>query len=76
MAEREQDLPEGVINAEPAGGWSSDEAAHVGDGDAPDAPIESDLPSQGADPDVAPTPPMNDDTDETDVETTAEEDDA
>lgn len=57
MAER--DLPEGVINANPPGGWESSETADAEtaelNGEAIDSPelIESDEPGQGADPDLA-----------------------
>ncbi|MEV7693690.1 hypothetical protein AB0N73_10220 [Microbacterium sp. NPDC089189] len=57
MAER--DLPEGVINANPPGGWESSATADDETADqnaqAIDSPelIESDEPGQGADPDLA-----------------------
>ncbi|MEU1971247.1 hypothetical protein ABZ477_06315 [Microbacterium sp. NPDC019599] len=85
MREDDRDLPEGVIDANPAGGWedgrkadgatdelSDDlEDASVTDGwtaDIPMAdnaagsarrgadPVESDVPTQGADPDLAADP--------------------
>jgi hypothetical protein len=48
-------LPEGVINAEPTGGWESgDTASRVSDElVAPDAPIEGSEPGQTADPDLS-----------------------
>lgn len=71
----ERDLPEGVINADPAGGWESGEAADAetaeqsrnaegsprlsDDGSpanepsAPEGAVESDVPTQGIDPDLS-----------------------
>lgn len=55
----DSDLPEGVINADPAGGWESGETADTEteerDAAATDSAdlIESDEPAQGADPDLA-----------------------
>lgn len=74
MAE-DRNLPEGVIDADPPGGWESGDAADAetaaqdaaaagsprlsesgiapeGDAVSPDAPVESDEPSQGTDPDL------------------------
>ena len=55
----DNDLPEGVINAAPAGAWESGETADA-ETDERDAAatgsadlIESDEPAQGADPDLA-----------------------
>jgi hypothetical protein len=83
MRDDERDLPEGVIDANPAGGWEDGQKADgetqessagqgpqhlhnpaVSDGWGPDIPpaadrrkyasgVESDVPSQGADPDMA-----------------------
>lgn len=77
MHEDDRDLPEGVINANPAGGWQDGRAADAetedtsdddayqssleGDGWVADIPqaenaarsVESDVPTQGADPDLA-----------------------
>jgi hypothetical protein len=73
----DRDLPEGIINADPPGGWESGAAAdgetaeqsrdaegspeltdagssaHEGDGAAADVPVESDEPTQVADPDLS-----------------------
>ncbi|MCK6067161.1 MULTISPECIES: hypothetical protein [Microbacterium] len=73
----DRDLPEGVIDADPPGGWESGAAAdgetaeqsraaqgssrlsdaglpgESSGGTSPDAPIESDEPSQAADPDLS-----------------------
>jgi len=53
----DRDLPEGVINADPPGGWegTSDEEAAEQNERAEASPelVESDEPSQGADPDLA-----------------------
>jgi hypothetical protein len=46
--ERDKDLPEGVIDAEPTGGWQSAEAAAE-----PSGPVESAETQQGLDPDLA-----------------------
>ncbi len=60
--DKERVLPEGVIDADPAGGWDGvddlearerGEAASSPDGQPPRGPIESDLPTQVADPDLA-----------------------
>ncbi len=55
MSSTREGLPEGVIDAEPTGGWQSgDSADHVTDElVAPDAPIESSEPGQVADPDLS-----------------------
>lgn len=66
--DRENDLPEGVINAFLPGGWESEESADAEiaaqsaeaegseqlteSGLAPDGPIESAVGGQGADPDL------------------------
>jgi hypothetical protein len=56
----DRDLPEGVINANPAGGWESGDVAdgetEAQNAEAIDSPelIESDEPGQAADPDLAP----------------------
>ncbi|KAA9145429.1 hypothetical protein F6B41_09600 [Microbacterium lushaniae] len=73
----DRDLPEGVIDADPPGGWESGAVADgetaeqnrdaqgsprlsdsglpadAGGGTAPEGPIESDAPSQVADPDLS-----------------------
>lgn len=53
----DRDLPEGVINADPPGGWegTADEEAAEQNERAEASPelVESDEPSQGADPDLA-----------------------
>jgi hypothetical protein len=53
----DRDLPEGVINADPPGGWesTSDEESAEQNARAEASPelVESDEPSQGADPDLA-----------------------
>jgi hypothetical protein len=49
MREDDRDLPEGVINADPTGGWQRADAA----GGTDVGEVESDQPSQGADPDLA-----------------------
>ena len=63
----DQDLPEGVINADPAGGWegvddqeSRERNADVSESDLltdaalqPDDPVEGEAARQGADPDLA-----------------------
>ncbi|WP_460775938.1 hypothetical protein [Microbacterium sp. GXF7504] len=59
------DLPEGVIDADPAGGWedgaTADQETAEQDAAATDSPdlvtsdeVTSDEPSKGADPDLAP----------------------
>lgn len=62
----DQDLPEGVINADPQGGWeqvddgeSRERSAAVTDADLltdaalqPDDPVEGEAARQGADPDL------------------------
>ncbi len=55
MSSSGESLPEGVIDAEPTGGWQSgDSADRVTDElVAPDAPIESSEPGQVADPDLS-----------------------
>lgn len=58
--DQEPDLPEGVINANPAGGWDrpdgrqSDQAGDTLARGNPTAepPVEGDLAGQGADPDL------------------------
>lgn len=56
-AMNDRDLPEGVINADPPGGWegTSDEEAVERNERAEASPelVESDEPAQGADPDLA-----------------------
>lgn len=55
----DRDLPEGVIDANPPGGWESADVAdaetEAQNADAIDSPelIESDEPGQAADPDLA-----------------------
>jgi len=63
----DRDLPEGVINADPAGGWESvddqesrERSADVAAADLltdaalqPDDPVEGEAARQGADPDLA-----------------------
>jgi hypothetical protein len=63
----DQDLPEGVIDADPQGGWdqvddveSRERSAAASEGDlltdaalAPDDPVEGEAARQGADPDLA-----------------------
>jgi hypothetical protein len=63
----ERDLPEGVIDADPPGGWESADTADAetdeqnrdaaGSSDLADDPdaVQSSLPGQGADPDLSPT---------------------
>ena len=55
MSSSGQELPEGVINADPTGGWQSgDTDERVSDElVAPDAPIEGSEPGQAADPDLS-----------------------
>lgn len=55
MSSPRDELPEGVIDADPTGGWQSGETAdRVSDEPvAPDAPIESSEPGQVADPDLS-----------------------
>lgn len=55
MSSSNESLPEGVINADPVGGWQSGETANDAAGEpvAPDAPIESSEPGQAADPDLS-----------------------
>jgi hypothetical protein len=58
----DRDLPEGVINADPPGGWEgvndgesaerNEEAIGSADLVEADEPIESDEPTQAADPDL------------------------
>jgi len=63
----DQDLPEGVVNADPAGGWdqvddqeSRERSAAVTEADLltdaalqPDDPVEGEAARRGADPDMA-----------------------
>ncbi|MCP2636196.1 hypothetical protein K0817_006385 [Microbacterium sp. HD4P20] len=64
----ERELPEGVINADPAGGWdevddleSQERSAEASDADLlltdaalqPDDPVEGEAARRGADPDLA-----------------------
>jgi hypothetical protein len=64
----ERDLPDGVINAEPAGGWdevhdveTQERSAEASDADSlltdaalqPDDPVEGEAARRGADPDLA-----------------------
>ncbi|WP_243074256.1 hypothetical protein [Microbacterium sp. SS28] len=58
MPEDDRDLPEGVIDADPAGGWEDGRKADGETEERSDAAgsadeIEGDAPSQGADPDMA-----------------------
>ena len=55
MSSSRDELPEGVIDADPTGGWQSgDTASRVSDElVAPDAPIEGSEPGQTADPDLS-----------------------
>lgn len=54
-ASASDDLPEGVVDADPVGGWQSGEtASRVSDEPvAPDSPIEGSEPGQTADPDLS-----------------------
>lgn len=55
----DRDLPEGVIDADPPGGWESGDVADGETNEQSDAAatspdlVTSDEPSQGADPDMA-----------------------
>jgi len=55
MTSSRDDLPEGVINADPTGGWRSGETEERVSDElvAPDAPIEGSEPGQTADPDLS-----------------------
>ncbi len=55
MSSSGQELPEGVINADPTGGWQSGETEERVSDElvAPDAPIEGSEPGQTADPDLS-----------------------
>ena len=55
MSSSGENLPEGVIDAEPTGGWESGETANRASDEpvAPDAPIEGSEPGQAADPDLS-----------------------
>lgn len=55
MSSSGENIPEGVIDADPTGGWQSgDTASRVSDElVAPDAPIEGSEPGQVADPDLS-----------------------
>ena len=55
MTSSRDDLPEGVINADPTGGWQSGETEERVSDElvAPDAPIEGSEPGQTADPDLS-----------------------
>lgn len=55
MSSSRDELPEGVIDADPTGGWQSgDAASRASDSPvAPDAPIEGSEPGQVADPDLS-----------------------
>ncbi|WP_396643304.1 hypothetical protein [Microbacterium sp.] len=55
MSSSRDELPEGVIDADPTGGWQSgDTANRAADAPvAPDAPIEGSEPGQVADPDLS-----------------------
>lgn len=62
---RDQELPEGVIDADPTGGWKSGEAGSAGSDElvAPDSPIEGSEPGQTADPDLSDDVDTDDNTD-------------
>ncbi|WP_100809797.1 MULTISPECIES: hypothetical protein [unclassified Microbacterium] len=55
MTSSRDDLPEGVINADPTGGWQSGETEERVSDElvAPDAPIEGAEAGQAADPDLS-----------------------
>ena len=55
MSSSREELPEGVIDADPTGGWQSGDTANKDSGEpvAPDAPIEGSEPGQVADPDLS-----------------------
>lgn len=57
--DKESALPEGVIDANPAGGWDgvddaeTQEQSEAAAASEPEGPVESDVPTQGIDPDLA-----------------------
>ncbi|SIT67660.1 hypothetical protein [Microbacterium sp. RU33B] len=57
--DNERELPEGVIDANPAGGWDGVDDAETQEqsdavaASAPEGPVESTVPTQGIDPDLA-----------------------
>lgn len=55
MSSSREELPEGVIDADPTGGWQSGDTANKDSGEpvAPDAPIEGSEPGHVADPDLS-----------------------